>query len=92
MSSSPIAKLSEADQRELQTFLEGEAARSRVQGTIHDLTDMCWDKCKGSSSISSDFNRGEAACISNCVERFLDTSLHIVNQINQMGQQQGHSH
>ncbi|KAL9938039.1 hypothetical protein V8E36_002662 [Tilletia maclaganii] len=86
---SAIPGLSDADKKEMQTFLEGESARARVQQQIHEFTDMCWDKCKGSSSISSDFNRGEAACLSNCVERFLDTSLHIINQVNQMAQQQG---
>ncbi|KAE8191267.1 hypothetical protein CF335_g6131, partial [Tilletia laevis] len=91
MSSVADLPLSEADKKEMQTFLEGESARARVQATIHDLTNMCWTKCKGTSSISSDFNRGEAACLSNCVERFLDTSLHVVNQINQMGQQGGAS-
>lgn len=31
-------------QRELQSFIEQEQAKARVQATTHQLTDMCWTK------------------------------------------------
>ena len=72
--------LSEADQKELQGFLETEQAKARVQQSVHKFTDMCWDKCI--TSIGARFGRGEEACLSNCVERFLDSSLFIVSPIH----------
>ena len=37
--------------------------------------------------ISTKFSRGEASCLENCVDRFLDSSLYIVKQIE--AQKQG---
>ncbi|KAJ1032241.1 hypothetical protein NDA18_001733 [Ustilago nuda] len=77
-----MSGLAEADQKELQTFLDAEQAKARVQSSIHTFTDRCWDQCI-KSSIGSSFGRGEEACLSNCVERFLDTSLFIVNKLQE---------
>ncbi|KDN37813.1 putative TIM8-translocase of the mitochondrial inner membrane [Tilletiaria anomala UBC 951] len=76
------AGLSEADQKELQSFLDTEQAKARVQNSVHNFTELCWDKCI-TSSIGARFGRGEEACLSNCVERFLDSSLYIVKQLEQ---------
>ncbi|GAK61929.1 mitochondrial import inner membrane translocase subunit TIM8 [Moesziomyces antarcticus] len=77
-----MSGLADADQKELQTFLDAEQAKARVQSSIHTFTDRCWDQCI-KSSIGSSFGRGEEACLSNCVERFLDTSLFIVNKLQE---------
>ncbi|TKY90950.1 hypothetical protein EX895_000948 [Sporisorium graminicola] len=77
-----MSGLAEADQKELQTFLDAEQAKARVQSSIHTFTDRCWDQCV-KSSIGSSFGCGEEACLSNCVERFLDTSLFIVNKLQE---------
>ncbi|KAG7562594.1 hypothetical protein FFLO_01967 [Filobasidium floriforme] len=69
-------------QRELATFLEQEQAKAKMQSSIHDLTDRCWNTCI-TGSIGSKFSRGEASCLENCVDRFLDSSLFIVKQIEQ---------
>ncbi|EPQ29060.1 uncharacterized protein PFL1_03349 [Pseudozyma flocculosa PF-1] len=77
-----MAALGEADQKELQAFLDSEQAKARVQSSIHQFTDRCWDQCI-KSSIGASFGRGEEACLSNCVERFLDTSLFIVKKLEE---------
>ncbi|CAG8552542.1 13462_t:CDS:2 [Rhizophagus irregularis] len=61
----------EATQKELGKFLESENARMRLQQSIHTFTDLCWDKCI--NKISNKIDRGEETCLTNCVERFLDT-------------------
>lgn len=66
------AGLSKDDQTELQSFLEGEQAKARVQSSIQNFTELCFDKCI-TGGISSSFSRKEEQCLSNCVERFLDT-------------------
>ncbi|KAI8347334.1 Tim10/DDP family zinc finger-domain-containing protein [Blakeslea trispora] len=75
-------KLSEVDQRELGQFLQAEQAKARVQQTVHSMTDDCWDKCI--SKINNKLDRTEEACLSNCVERFLDTSMFIVKRLEQL--------
>ncbi|WFD31356.1 non-specific serine/threonine protein kinase [Malassezia sp. CBS 17886] len=62
------ANLSEADQKELSTFLETEQSKARVQSGVHVFTERCWDQCI-TSSIGARFGRGEEACLANCVER-----------------------
>ncbi|PWN37034.1 putative TIM8-translocase of the mitochondrial inner membrane [Meira miltonrushii] len=78
--------LSETDQKELQSFIETEQAKARVQSSIHNFTDLCWDKCI-TGSIGSRFGRGEEACLSNCVARFLDSSMLIVKKLEEQRQQ-----
>ncbi|KIM84608.1 hypothetical protein PILCRDRAFT_818187 [Piloderma croceum F 1598] len=79
-------KFDEATQKELATFLEQEQAQARVHSSIHQFTSMCWDKCI-TGTPSTSFSRNEVNCISNCVERFLDTSLFMVKKIEEQRQQ-----
>ncbi|WFD23680.1 Mitochondrial import inner membrane translocase subunit tim8 [Malassezia equina] len=72
--------LTEADQKELNAFLDSEQSKARMQTTVHAFTERCWDQCM-TGSIGARFGRGEEACLSNCVERFLDTSLFIVKKL-----------
>merc|ERR1712013_455963 len=56
------------------------AAMQQMQKT----TEMCWDMCVGtpSSSLSS----REETCLTNCVGRFIDTTLLITNRFSQLAQ------
>ncbi|GMK55797.1 hypothetical protein CspeluHIS016_0208530 [Cutaneotrichosporon spelunceum] len=74
-----------ATQAELQEFIETERAKAKMQASIHELTDRCWNTCV-TGSIGSKFTKSEASCLENCVDRFLDTSLYIVGQIEQQKQ------
>ncbi|RCI02445.1 Mitochondrial import inner membrane translocase subunit tim8 [Rhizopus stolonifer] len=75
-------QFTENDQHELGQFLQVEQAKARVQQTVHSLTDTCWDKCI--SKVNNKLERGEEACLANCVERFLDTSMFIVKRLEQL--------
>ncbi|PWN19596.1 putative TIM8-translocase of the mitochondrial inner membrane, partial [Microstroma glucosiphilum] len=70
---------------ELQQFLDSEQAKARVQSSISHFTELCWDKCLGTSTggISTSFARGQEACLANCVERFLDTSIFLVKKLEE---------
>ncbi|KAL4069495.1 Tim10/DDP family zinc finger-domain-containing protein [Scleroderma citrinum] len=81
----------DSTKKELATFLEREQAHARVNESVRNLTSMCWDKCI-TSTPGSRFARGEEGCLANCVERFLDTSLFIVNQVQRQQQQLLQSH
>ncbi|KAL7746350.1 Mitochondrial import inner membrane translocase subunit tim8 [Sorochytrium milnesiophthora] len=73
--------LDPAMQAELQKFLEAENTKARVHTQIHTFTDMCWDKCI--SKVNNRMSNGEETCLTNCVERFLDTSIYIVKRLEQ---------
>ncbi|KIK71226.1 hypothetical protein GYMLUDRAFT_211241 [Collybiopsis luxurians FD-317 M1] len=78
MADSP--KFDEATQKELATFLEKEQTQAKLQSSIHNFTTMCWDKCI-TSTPSTRFSRSEESCLYNCVDRFLDSSIFLVKQI-----------
>ena len=79
-------ELSAADQQELQTFLEQENAKARLQSAVHNYTDICWDKCI-TGKVGNKLAAGEEQCLANCVERFLDTSIFIVKRLEETRQQ-----
>ncbi|RKP28096.1 Tim10/DDP family zinc finger-domain-containing protein [Syncephalis pseudoplumigaleata] len=68
------------DRKELAIFLETEQSKARLQSSIHTFTDMCWDRCI-TGKIGTKLSSGEESCLTNCVERFLDTSILIVKQL-----------
>ncbi|KAJ7706462.1 hypothetical protein B0H17DRAFT_919224, partial [Mycena rosella] len=85
-------------QKELGAFLERQQAEARLHSSIHNFTSICWDKQVALSDFwlgshtrlrcvtgtpSTRFSRSEESCISNCVERFLDTSLFMVKKIEE---------
>ncbi|KIR28595.1 mitochondrial import inner membrane translocase subunit TIM8 [Cryptococcus deuterogattii LA55] len=90
-----IPALDEASKKELESFLEQEQAKAKLQASIHELTNT-WNNRKElilsihsciTGSISSKFSKSEAQCLENCVDRFLDSSLYIVRQIEAQKQQ-----
>ncbi|KAK7694490.1 hypothetical protein QCA50_001676 [Cerrena zonata] len=76
----------ESTRKELETFMDNERAQARVHSSIHQMTSMCWDKCV-TGTPSTSFSRSESSCLANCVDRFLDTSLFLVNQVERQRQQ-----
>jgi len=79
-------KFDEATQKELSVFLEKQQAEARLHSSIHNFTGICWDKCV-TGTPSTRFSRAEESCLSNCVERFLDTSLFMVRKIEEQRSQ-----
>ncbi|RSH77764.1 Mitochondrial import inner membrane translocase subunit tim8 [Apiotrichum porosum] len=86
-----MPQFDEATRQELSDFIEQEQAKAKIQSSVHELTDKYWPG-RGTDtsvpvcitgSISSKFSKSEASCLENCVDRFLDTSLYIVKQIEE---------
>ena len=82
-----MAGMAEGGDKELQEFLMMEQQKAQFQTQIHTLANVCWDKCMGKPGNYMD-SRTET-CVSNCVERFIDTSLQISQRFQQMLQQKG---
>ncbi|KAF8167909.1 Tim10/DDP family zinc finger-domain-containing protein [Crassisporium funariophilum] len=81
-------KFDEASQRELTEFLERQQAQARMSSQIQNFTVSCWDKCV-TGTPSTRFSRSEENCLANCVDRFLDTSLFMVKQLEEKRIQSG---
>ncbi|EEB14400.1 mitochondrial import inner membrane translocase subunit Tim8 A, putative [Pediculus humanus corporis] len=64
---------------DLQQFLEIETQKRRFEFLVHGLTDRCWDLCMG--KVSARLDGKTEGCLTNCVERFIDTTNFIVNRL-----------
>ncbi|XP_054974636.1 mitochondrial import inner membrane translocase subunit Tim8 A-like [Sorex araneus] len=67
--------------RQLQCFIEAETQKQSFQQLVHQMTELCWEKCMDKPGPKLD-SRTEA-CLVNCVERFIDTSQFILNRLEQ---------
>lgn len=72
---------------ELKSFLLMEQQKAQMQTMIHKMNDICWETCMGTPGSKLD-SRTET-CISNCVERFIDSTLFITNRFAQLLSKQG---
>uniref|UniRef100_A0A8D3C204 Mitochondrial import inner membrane translocase subunit n=1 Tax=Scophthalmus maximus TaxID=52904 RepID=A0A8D3C204_SCOMX len=75
-----------ADPR-LQQFIEVESQKQRFQQLVHQMTEVCWEKCIDKPGPKMD-SRSEM-CLVNCVERFIDTSQFILNRLEQTQRSRG---
>ncbi|XP_075234940.1 translocase of inner membrane 8 [Lycorma delicatula] len=73
---------SDKNDKELQEFLLIEKQKATINAQIHEFTDICWDKCMEKPSSKLDYKT--EACLSNCVERFIDVSQLIANRFTQI--------
>ncbi|KAI9336617.1 hypothetical protein DFJ73DRAFT_850049 [Zopfochytrium polystomum] len=76
-------KLSSAEKEEISAFVEAEQQRSSFQQQVHQFTDVCWDKCIAGGKVKATLDRADEACVSNCVDRFVDSSMLIIQVFNQ---------
>lgn len=60
-------------------------ALTRCTGS-HDLTETCWKKCVTGSMKSNALDKGEQACLANCVDRFMDANVLAVKHLQNMRQ------
>ncbi|PSN34217.1 Mitochondrial import inner membrane translocase subunit Tim8 A [Blattella germanica] len=63
----------------LQQFIETETQKQRFQFLIHGLTEKCWELCMDKPSGRLDHSTSN--CLTNCVERFIDTTNFVVNRL-----------
>jgi mitochondrial import inner membrane translocase subunit TIM8 len=70
---------------QLARFVEEMEQQVKYKQIVEKLTSQCWDLCVSNPSVSKFDSRTES-CLSNCVERFLDTSTFIVNEFSKKNQ------
>lgn len=79
-----LSKLSDKDKAELQQFIVNESQKARIQQSVHNLTDICWNKCVTGAIKSSQLDKNEESCTKNCVDRFLDGNLTVIKHLERM--------
>ncbi|KAK6168539.1 hypothetical protein SNE40_021051 [Patella caerulea] len=67
---------------EMKEFIQMESQRAQLQAQVHKLTDICWEQCMDKPRDKLD-SRTET-CMTNCVDRFIDTSLQIATRFQQL--------
>jgi len=64
---------------DMQQFIQAETAKSQFQNVIHDLNEKCWDTCV-EGKPSNRLDGKTESCIKNCVERFIDTNMVVLQR------------
>ncbi|KAK4941693.1 Mitochondrial import inner membrane translocase subunit tim8 [Elasticomyces elasticus] len=81
VSQQEIDQLTAGEKVQLQTFLQTEAQKSSIQKTVHELTEVCFKKCISGSISSGKLASKEESCMSNCVNRFMDSNLAVLKHL-----------
>jgi import inner membrane translocase subunit TIM8 len=69
---------------QFQRFIEIETEKQRFKVLVHGLTEQCWDVCM--EKPGSRLDSKTESCLSNCVNRFIDTSNFVVNRLEKTQQ------
>lgn len=82
ISQSALQSLDEASRKDIMQFIESENSKSKVQMSIHNFTDMCFKKCNANKPVTTGtLDASEEQCLSNCLNRFLDTNIRVVQAL-----------
>lgn len=77
-----MQSLDDDSRKEILQFIESENSKSKVQMSIHNFTDMCFKKCNENKPIvANTLDSTEEKCLSNCLNRFLDTNIRVVQAL-----------
>ncbi|KAK6459799.1 Tim10/DDP family zinc finger-domain-containing protein [Scheffersomyces xylosifermentans] len=82
ISQTALQNLDESSRKDIMQFIESEQSKSKVQLSIHNFTDMCFKKCNANRPITSGgLDSNEEQCLTNCLNRFLDTNIKVVQAL-----------
>lgn len=82
ISQAALASLDETSRKDIMQFVESENSKSKVQMSIHNFTDMCFKKCNTNKPITNGtLDASEEQCLTNCLNRFLDTNIKVVQAL-----------
>ncbi|RKP30346.1 mitochondrial import inner membrane translocase subunit TIM8 [Metschnikowia bicuspidata] len=82
ISQTSLQDLNDASRKDILQFIESENSKSKVQMSIHNFTDMCFKKCNENRPITSNtLTPSEEKCLQNCLNRFLDTNIKVVQTL-----------
>lgn len=73
-----------SDDPEFQQFIQQTQQQVQLQASAAVMADMCWEKCvdkPGSKTIGNGSDSRTEACLTNCVDRFLEATQTIMQQM-----------
>ena len=73
-----LQNLDEGARKEVLAFIQQESSKAKIQTSVTQFTDMCFKKCVTADITTGTLAAGEEQCISNCLNRFLDTNIQVV--------------
>lgn len=81
LSPSVLKDLDEASRNHVVDFIKTQESKAKLQLSIHKFTDMCFKKCVQGPITDGALHPSEEECLSNCVTRFLNTNIQVVQAL-----------
>ncbi|GME67390.1 unnamed protein product [[Candida] boidinii] len=78
-----IASLDDASKQEVAQYIQAESSKAKIQNSVTNFTDMCFKKCITNVN-TGDLLPQEDTCINDCVNRFLDVNIKIVQMLQSL--------
>lgn len=72
-----VQNLDENSKKEVANFIQQQTSKAKIQNSVTNFTDMCFKKCVTTVN-DANLDRHEEECLGNCLNRFLDTNIKIV--------------
>lgn len=74
-------QLDDAVKADITRWAEAEIGKAKIRSAIHSFTTLCFKNCV-TNADSDRLNSQESDCLQNCVGRFLDTNIKVVELIS----------
>ncbi|XP_018013723.1 mitochondrial import inner membrane translocase subunit Tim8 B [Hyalella azteca] len=75
---------SDADNAQMTEMLQIEESKATFNSTVHKINSQCFEICMKSEKISDSLTSRNRQCISDCCDRYVDTSLYVTNRFAQL--------
>lgn len=76
------------DDPQIQQFALQMKQKAQFQSLVNNLADDCWDKCI--TYTIGNLDSKQEKCITNCVQRFIDTSKLLTQHLAEAGVKAAH--
>jgi import inner membrane translocase subunit TIM8 len=77
-----LESMSSGDRDKMMTFLANQTKTSLITSQALNSTDLCYSKCKISTRTDT-LTTYEEKCAKNCVERFMESTVFVMQSLNQ---------
>ncbi|KAF2354418.1 Tim10-like [Trinorchestia longiramus] len=74
----------DADNANMKEMLQMEETRATFNSTVHKINNQCWEICMKSERLSESLSSRNKQCISDCCNRYVDSSLYVTNRFAQL--------
>lgn len=79
-----LQQLSDSDRKSVLEFIQQESSKAKIQTSVTGFTDRCFKKCITRDITSGNLDADEEKCMTDCLNRFLDTNIKVVSILQSM--------